>query len=131
MCCWGRKGKSRSARECASPPGPVSSPAAAARINPMSLRDRLVDPRSPTHRPRKAAYALPTLFTAGNIFLGFLSILRCFKGAMLAASGRSEEHTSELQSRSDLVCRLLLEKKKKEELYMILFKKRKHKNYKK
>src|SRR2546421_3665842 len=29
--------------------------------------------------------------------------------------GRSEEHTSELQSRSDLVCRLLLEKKKKKE----------------
>src|SRR2546428_5000229 len=29
------------------------------------------------------------------------------------ANGRSEEHTSELQSRSDLVCRLLLEKKKK------------------
>src|SRR2546428_9199270 len=33
----------------------------------------------------------------------------------LTASGkRSEEHTSELQSRSDLVCRLLLEKKKKQ-----------------
>src|SRR2546421_6217900 len=30
-----------------------------------------------------------------------------------ASSSRSEEHTSELQSRSDLVCRLLLEKKKK------------------
>src|SRR5206468_8206504 len=29
-----------------------------------------------------------------------------------AAARRSEEHTSELQSRSDLVCRLLLEKKK-------------------
>src|SRR2546422_1242592 len=29
------------------------------------------------------------------------------------ASGRSEEHTSELQSRLHLVCRLLLEKKKK------------------
>src|SRR5699024_12360163 len=28
--------------------------------------------------------------------------------------GRSEEHTSELQSRFDLVCRLLLEKKKRE-----------------
>src|SRR2546428_8995922 len=28
---------------------------------------------------------------------------------------RSEEHTSELQSRSDLVCRLLLEKKKKKQ----------------
>src|SRR5699024_11992417 len=34
---------------------------------------------------------------------------------------RSEEHTSELQSRFDLVCRLLLEKKKK-------IKKTKHKN---
>src|SRR5260221_6522262 len=30
-----------------------------------------------------------------------------------APFGRSEEHTSELQSHSDLVCRLLLEKKKK------------------
>src|SRR5438034_7923108 len=30
-----------------------------------------------------------------------------------ASSARSEEHTSELQSHSDLVCRLLLEKKKK------------------
>src|SRR2546428_5198704 len=29
---------------------------------------------------------------------------------------RSEEHTSELQSRSDLVCRLLLEKKKKQQI---------------
>src|SRR5206468_418110 len=32
--------------------------------------------------------------------------------ADLSAAARSEEHTSELQSRSDLVCRLLLEKKK-------------------
>src|SRR5258707_11597026 len=32
-----------------------------------------------------------------------------------ANAGRSEEHTSELQSRQYLVCRLLLEKKKKEE----------------
>src|SRR5207249_10826704 len=36
------------------------------------------------------------------------------RGAVLAAKAclRSEEHTSELQSRFDLVCRLLLEKKK-------------------
>src|SRR5207249_4783978 len=34
-----------------------------------------------------------------------------FNGARDNASGRSEEHTSELQSRFDLVCRLLLEKK--------------------
>jgi len=53
----------------------------------MSLKDRLADPHSPDRRPRKAAYALPTFFTAGNIFLGFLAILRCFKGAMLAAAG--------------------------------------------
>src|SRR5437868_13147059 len=33
--------------------------------------------------------------------------------AIPSANGRSEEHTSELQSRFDLVCRLLLEKKKK------------------
>src|SRR6266498_5678492 len=33
--------------------------------------------------------------------------------AVLAAVARSEEHTSELQSRPHLVCRLLLEKKKK------------------
>src|SRR2546428_1639219 len=34
-------------------------------------------------------------------------------GAANNNHNRSEEHTSELQSRSDLVCRLLLEKKKK------------------
>src|SRR5699024_12670001 len=33
------------------------------------------------------------------------------RGAALLPGGRSEEHTSELQSRFDLVCRLLLEKK--------------------
>src|SRR2546430_13620289 len=34
-------------------------------------------------------------------------------GPPLARQSRSEEHTSELQSQSNLVCRLLLEKKKK------------------
>jgi CDP-diacylglycerol--serine O-phosphatidyltransferase len=52
----------------------------------MALKDRLVDPKSPDRRPRKAAYALPTLFTAGNIFLGYISIIRSFKGAMLASA---------------------------------------------
>src|SRR5437773_8258327 len=33
---------------------------------------------------------------------------------------RSEEHTSELQSHHDLVCRLLLEKKKKQKINVIL-----------
>src|SRR5260221_8832865 len=35
---------------------------------------------------------------------------------------RSEEHTSELQSHSDLVCRLLLEKKKKKKKYKHIMK---------
>src|SRR2546421_8760473 len=38
----------------------------------------------------------------------------------IEAVGRSEEHTSELQSRSDLVCRLLLEKKKKKHRNLIV-----------
>src|SRR6266567_9448814 len=42
------------------------------------------------------------------------------KGALLASGrkvgDRSEEHTSELQSQSNLVCRLLLEKKKKKKM---------------
>src|SRR5947207_11681750 len=37
---------------------------------------------------------------------------RRFGSRELSPDGRSEEHTSELQSHSDLVCRLLLEKKK-------------------
>ena len=53
----------------------------------MGLRSQLIDPRSPDRRPRRVAYALPTLFTAGNIFLGYLSILRAFRGAMAAAAG--------------------------------------------
>jgi CDP-diacylglycerol--serine O-phosphatidyltransferase len=32
--------------------------------------------------PPRAAYALPTLFTAGNIFLGYLSIVRTIQGAL-------------------------------------------------
>src|SRR6266496_4484603 len=40
---------------------------------------------------------------------------------------RSEEHTSELQSRRDLVCRLLLEKKKKKKSRFLSYKKKKKK----
>src|SRR5690349_22403098 len=40
-------------------------------------------------------------------------------GEDLRRPGRSEEHTSELQSRRELVCRLLLEKKKTEILIAI------------
>ena len=53
----------------------------------LSFKERFIDPRSPSRRPRRAAYALPTLFTAGNIFLGFLAILRAFEGALLGNAG--------------------------------------------
>src|SRR2546421_11473655 len=43
-----------------------------------------------------------------------LSSVPTQRANVLPTGSRSEEHTSELQSRSDLVCRLLLEKKKKE-----------------
>src|SRR5438105_9628921 len=39
-----------------------------------------------------------------------------FLPALVGMVRRSEEHTSELQSRVDLVCRLLLEKKKRDDL---------------
>src|SRR2546421_6828943 len=44
---------------------------------------------------------------------GFSPWFRVGRYESKACGLRSEEHTSELQSRSDLVCRLLLEKKKK------------------
>src|SRR5438034_10555167 len=47
--------------------------------------------------------------TIGSITERLLSFCNAFVGRYR----RSEEHTSELQSHSDLVCRLLLEKKKK------------------
>src|SRR5215204_7502967 len=40
----------------------------------------------------------------------------CSTSSGSTTAGRSEEHTSELQSHSELVCRLLLEKKKKTSL---------------
>src|SRR2546430_11549114 len=44
----------------------------------------------------------------------YASILLHFEGALRGVmTVRSEEHTSELQSQSNLVCRLLLEKKKR------------------
>ena len=53
----------------------------------LNLSERLIDPRSPDHRPRRAAYALPTLFTAGNVFLGFYALIEVFQGAMQLVQG--------------------------------------------
>ena len=50
-------------------------------------RERLIDPQSPDRRPRRAAYALPTLFTAGNIFLGFYALLEILQGSLGMVQG--------------------------------------------
>src|SRR5207253_11345537 len=55
----------------------------------------------------------PTLSHAPGPGSGFPSRPRPFLRRAPARALRSEEHTSELQSRGHLVCRLLLEKKKK------------------
>jgi CDP-diacylglycerol--serine O-phosphatidyltransferase len=51
----------------------------------INLPKRLLDPKS--RRPRRAAYALPTLFTAGNLYLGFLSVFKSFEGALAVKGG--------------------------------------------
>jgi CDP-diacylglycerol--serine O-phosphatidyltransferase len=43
-------------------------------------------PSPAERRPRRAAYALPTLFTAGNVFLGYISVLQTFQGAIATAA---------------------------------------------
>src|SRR2546421_1091690 len=50
--------------------------------------------------------------TARRVGRGFIRRAIVVIGFVITIAMRSEEHTSELQSRSDLVCRLLLEKKK-------------------
>ena len=53
----------------------------------MNLRERMTDPNSLDRRARRAAYALPTLFTAGNLFMGYLAILKSVEGALWAQAG--------------------------------------------
>src|SRR3989475_8433009 len=59
------------------------------------------------------AFAI-TFFCTLYLFLGSYRPRATVSGILVPADGaRSEEHTSELQSQSNLVCRLLLEKKNK------------------
>src|SRR2546430_5656762 len=70
--------------------------------------------------PRSTLFPYTTLFRSGFISRvrpdGAVENLKFVEGGhsgvTLNAPKRSEEHTSELQSQSNLVCRLLLEKKK-------------------
>src|SRR3712207_7658718 len=80
--------------------------------------------------PRSTLFPYTTLFRSragaggrpARTPTGPCSFRRCrrfLRPTLPAPGGRSEEHTSELQSRQYLVCRLLLEKKKK--IYLLLF----------
>src|SRR2546429_3010737 len=67
--------------------------------------------------PRSTLFPYTTLFRSGSYGgLGastpVATLLLSSRTALTARRSRSEEHTSELQSRLHLVCRLLLEKKK-------------------
>src|SRR2546430_13204914 len=70
-------------------------------IYTLSLHDALPISMAAVSPPRRAAIPTPR---------GALS------SSVWRVPDRSEEHTSELQSQSNLVCRLLLEKKKKKQL---------------
>src|SRR2546422_6917583 len=64
--------------------------------------------------PRSTLFPYTTLFRSGlNGGLHPLAVARTVGQPYAKIHFRSEEHTSELQSRLHLVCRLLLEKKKK------------------
>src|SRR2546430_13572972 len=77
--------------------------------------------------PRSTLFPYTTLFRSVKYYakigraLADGKMLKEGAAASLSKSGvfagRSEEHTSELQSQSNLVCRLLLEKKKKKQGY--------------
>src|SRR5438874_9921670 len=68
--------------------------------------------------PRSTLFPYTTLFRSrgatigcfGSVGTALLPSIRC-QAPTETGGARSEEHTSELQSRRDLVCRLLLEKK--------------------
>src|SRR5438046_7082432 len=65
--------------------------------------------------PRSTLFPYTTLFRSGHqpspVFRVHLAPPRSLRGPLRSIQ-RSEEHTSELQSLTNLVCRLLLEKKK-------------------
>src|SRR2546429_4530231 len=77
--------------------------------------DPRVDRLSALFKPKKTTYASFEVVDLAGIAKGERGGLETkeFRNADALLNSRSEEHTSELQSRLHLVCRLLLEKKKK------------------
>src|SRR5882762_11261968 len=77
--------------------------------------------------PRSTLFPYTTLFRSPLLSLQQSVSLRLLLRPPAARSrkfSRSEEHTSELQSHLNLVCRLLLEKKKKTKIKFLILKKK-------
>src|SRR2546427_9521101 len=70
--------------------------------------------------PRSTLFPYTTLFRSG-VPGGSFPRLRRGVTFFARKESRSEEHTSELQSQSNLVCRLLLEKKKYSRAVVLIF----------
>src|SRR5215204_6849497 len=73
--------------------------------------------------PRSTLFPYTTLFRSATRTTGrrpMHAAASSRTGPSSSRLSRSEEHTSELQSHSDLVCRLLLEKKKKNIVFIII-----------
>src|SRR2546430_17137757 len=62
--------------------------------------------------PRSTLFPYTTLFRSAEVEADDPAVRLAQRLEIADGLGRSEEHTSELQSQSNLVCRLLLEKKK-------------------
>src|SRR5260221_5379419 len=71
-----------------------------------------------TQRHRKAGHMMDHSFARRAYRPAVIDI---FAQVRAVIDSRSEEHTSELQSHSDLVCRLLLEKKKKTKIILVRY----------
>src|SRR5438445_6416043 len=67
--------------------------------------------RSPFGLDDRAVLVAQRLPAVGILLCGLDALVRKLNDGSAVRAGRSEEHTSELQSRQYLVCRLLLEKK--------------------
>src|SRR3954462_6901170 len=57
------------------------------RRNTLNPQEHSIQRSTEGKRPRRAAYVLPTLFTSGNIFLGFAALLQTFEGSAEALGG--------------------------------------------
>src|SRR5690606_19379532 len=80
-----------------------------------SLRRAMISRAAPLTSRVMTNSTMPEAIRASwPITLASLNLLAMFWAKVPPPVSRSEEHTSELQSRENLVCRLLLEKKKKE-----------------